>query len=288
MEIHNHNLINKINVSHFIRLQSPVDVNWIRIINTSSLNLQRFEEHMHNFFEIHFLIEGTSKYECKNEVLEITKNQYIILPPNVTHKLVSNSEPFLRLAMDFRLDKRSELYENFILKNQLKYDITPDMNEIIQFIFGQIENPKSLYDIIISRSAQILAYLVIEDVSKRFSWSIKTDCPDVRLLQAKKYILDNPNKFLTCSEVASYCYISPKQLGRLFQKYEGKSMFEFIREKKLADVLKLITETNLSQKAISDKLGFSSSQYYNTFCKNNIGMSPEEYRLKNSDIFLMK
>ena len=93
-----------------------------------------------------------------------------------------------------------------------------------------------------------------------------TDCDD-RVIKAKKYVEDNFDVFFTCQEVASYCKISEKQLGRLFVKYENMSLLEYIHIKKLEAIKKLLSDKEFSHKQISDTLGFSSPQYYGSFLK---------------------
>ncbi|MBQ7975318.1 MAG: helix-turn-helix transcriptional regulator [Clostridia bacterium] len=284
MEIKNIDLLRKINVSYVNQAEVPFHIHWARIATETSKQAQTFLEHSHDFFEALFLVEGKTVYSCNDNKIKIDKNQYAIFPPGTKHTLEGNSDSFVRLIVCFSIDSSSELYENFILKRRVLYDATEDMLGNIRQIIHYIENPGTFYEIVVSGRLEELVYLIIEDSIKNFSLKIKSDCPDVRLVQAKKYILDNPGRFFSCEEVASYCYLSRKQLGRLFNKYEHMSLQKFIYTKKLNDIMRLIKETNLTHTSISKKLGFASKQYYYAFFKKHMGITPEEYRLKHRDV----
>ena len=86
---------------------------------------------------------------------------------------------------------------------------------------------------------------------------------------------------MTCEEVANNCYISTKQLGRLFEKYENTSLLAFIHESKIADIKKMLIRTNHSQKLIGKKLGFSTSAYFSDFFKKHVGITPAQFREKH-------
>ena len=106
---------------------------------------------------------------------------------------------------------------------------------------------------------------------------------DDRVLSAKKYIEDNPDIFFTCAEVASYCQLSTKQLGRLFNKYEGMGLLEYIHNTKIKQAKELLLHTDDSQTNIAKKLGFLDTQYFGKFFQREVGKTPAVFRTENSD-----
>ena len=101
---------------------------------------------------------------------------------------------------------------------------------------------------------------------------------DIRLERAKQFIRDNMHVFLGCEDVASYCYISEKQLSRLFKRYEGVSPLQYIHREKLAAAEDLLKAGELSIQEISDALGFSSVYYFHAFFVKNAGITPGQCR----------
>ena len=55
---------------------------------------------------------------------------------------------------------------------------------------------------------------------------------DERLSDAKRYIKDHLGFNITCKQVAQHCYLSVKQLSRIFVKYEGMTLMKYITKAK--------------------------------------------------------
>jgi len=120
----------------------------------------------------------------------------------------------------------------------------------------------------------------IREKKRSFSEDNKTD---IRLLKAKQFIADNMHSFLGCEDVAGYCYISVKQLNRIFLKYENTTLLAYIHAEKIRFAEAYLKEDRLSLKEISDRLGFSSVYYFSAFFTRHTGVAPGEYRKKISE-----
>lgn len=95
---------------------------------------------------------------------------------------------------------------------------------------------------------------------------------------AKQYIDDNIETVLSVSDVSAYCYLSTKQLTRLFKKFEDTSPGEYIIGKRVKHIEKLLAVPSLSLKQISIIMNFENEYYFNTFFKKHSGMPPGEFR----------
>ena len=80
------------------------------------------------------------------------------------------------------------------------------------------------------------------------------------------------------SDVAEYCYLGTKQLTRLFREYEDNTPAAYIRERKIGHIERLLSETELSLREISEKMSFANEYHFNSFFKKYAGMTPREYR----------
>ena len=121
-----------------------------------------------------------------------------------------------------------------------------------------------------------IIYTVAESSAVRNA--VPTSPYDTRMIKAKKYIEDNPQIFMTCEEVASYCNLSVKQLGRLFLQYENVSLLAFIHGQKIEEAKRMIKESDELFESISEKLGFSSVNYFGKFFTKHTGVTPGDYR----------
>ena len=104
------------------------------------------------------------------------------------------------------------------------------------------------------------------------------DGRDIRLIKPKQFIEDNSHIFLGCEDIAAYCYISVKQLNRIFVKHEGVTLLKYLHNSKIALAERLLKEQGIAIQQISEKLGFSSVYYFSRFFFKHTGFTPASYR----------
>ncbi len=94
------------------------------------------------------------------------------------------------------------------------------------------------------------------------------------------YILQNVSKNITLEEIANHFYISKSSLCAKFKKEVGKTINDFILEKKIQISLDLLKDKTKSISYISEYLGFSSPPHFTKTFLKIIGETPTEYRNK--------
>ena len=100
-----------------------------------------------------------------------------------------------------------------------------------------------------------------------------------KLDEVKKYIEENftdPN--LTLEQLGDEFSVSPNYLGRLFKKDVGMSVADYINGERLKWVLKELEETERAAKDLAERCGFVSSNYFYTYFRKKIGVTPQAYR----------
>ena len=90
--------------------------------------------------------------------------------------------------------------------------------------------------------------------------------------------LYNPD--LSVVFLADHVHLSVNYLRNVFKENTGDSLSAYITQKKLALICDLLQNTDMPLTEISDKLGFSTKNYFFTFVKKHTGMTPGDYRKK--------
>ena len=243
--------------------------------NTDTLNCRY---HNHAFYELHIVTSGKLVYGFDEGKLVLGNGQFTIIPPRYRHKVLSSSRDIGKFTLAFEVNEKSPLVSSLSQIENKAVNLKENALVSLSTLLGLCES-KSPY-----RSEQLYLSLCafLFDISEHglvpsITAIHKADCDD-RVIKAKKYIEDNFDVFFTCEEVALYCRIGEKQLGRLFKKYEGMSLLEFIHEKKIESIRKFLRESNMPHRKIAEKLGFSSAQYYGKFILRMTEMTPEQYK----------
>lgn len=98
----------------------------------------------------------------------------------------------------------------------------------------------------------------------------------------KEYIDKNYKKKLTLQMIASRFYISPASCSSLLKESLNMTFNDYINELRLRKARQLLSETSLGVNKISDEVGYSNPKYFFKIFKTYSGVTPLEYRSKNS------
>src|SRR5690606_16725933 len=99
-----------------------------------------------------------------------------------------------------------------------------------------------------------------------------------KIEQAKIIMSENVSKNIDIKGIAVNLGISYSLFRRVFKEYTGYAPAHYFQELKLRKAKELLAETNHSIKEISYELNFSSYEYFLSFFKKKVGMTPLEYR----------
>lgn len=97
--------------------------------------------------------------------------------------------------------------------------------------------------------------------------------------RVKKVIAENlSNGNIQRDELAAMVHVSPGYLGRIFKKETGLALTDYIIKKRMAVAKQLLSKTSLSVTDVSARVGITYSSYFTKIFKEQVGMTPQEYR----------
>ena len=100
--------------------------------------------------------------------------------------------------------------------------------------------------------------------------------------RVKKLIAENlSDGSFQRDELAAMAHISPGYLGRIFKKETGMSLTDYIIKRRITVAKQLLAKTNLPVTRVSGQVGITYSSYFTKLFKEQVGMTPQEYRQKN-------
>ena len=99
-----------------------------------------------------------------------------------------------------------------------------------------------------------------------------------KIERAKIIMIENVNKNIDIKEISINLGISYSLFRRVFREYTGYAPAQYYQELKIRTAKELLAETNHSIKEIAYELNFSSYEYFLSFFKKRVGITPMEYR----------
>lgn len=79
-------------------------------------------------------------------------------------------------------------------------------------------------------------------------------------------------------ELARLCEIGPRHLSRAFKATTGRTIGEYVRDVRMTKAKSLLADTDLSQKEIAYRLGFSGPSSFCAVFGKEVGMTPKQFR----------
>ena len=240
------------------------------------------QRHYHSAVEIHIITKGAQKYDIGGKQILVEAGEFLMIMPDTDHIVLGEKQGTQKYAIVFGVAKESPAQVAVLSAENYIYAPLPDEIKInMEKIISEKNEKKPYFSAIISNRLEecLLCFLRIIGAKEENNAELDSKiCEDGRVSLVKQYINDNISRTISLSELASYCYISQRQLSRIFTKAEGISISDYMRRKKCERITLLLTETQLPLREISDIMGFDNEYYFNTFYKKYAGMSPGAYR----------
>lgn len=83
---------------------------------------------------------------------------------------------------------------------------------------------------------------------------------------------------ISINSIAERLAVSEGHLSRLFKKMTGKSVVEYITEKRMEEAKRLLTETSMNIEKIANLSGYRTPHYFGQKFKETYGYTPTQYR----------
>ena len=66
------------------------------------------KEHSHTGYEIHIVAEGEQTYEIGGKLFDVGKGRFLLIPPNVRHRIVSGDSKMRKYSLSFSVSAEKE------------------------------------------------------------------------------------------------------------------------------------------------------------------------------------
>ena len=231
--------------------------------------------HHHVFYEVHFVKQGQMVYQVKGQQVPLQAGEFLVLSPDTSHRRVGSTEDAVTYHLTFALagnayQKQAEGWKKE-KASQLIKDAFYHTARLLR------DNPAVFRMEVSIQVLRLISLLSLNAVQTEAGLT-KLDDVDNRVLTAKAFIAANVRKNITCKQVAEHCYLSGKQLSRLFIRYEGINLKAYIDKKRSQEAARLVADRRYSLMQISEMMNFCNEYYFNRFFKKHAGMCPGEYR----------
>lgn len=243
--------------------------------------------HWHNSLEIVYMLEGSITVTLENKKVTILPEEFIIINSRTVHAFTSEKNSALVLQIP------SNVFEKYVRNIDLFY-FTVDMHPKDEIEIIKLDKIKKIFhDMYEVYNIQPEGYLLkfnslLYDMLFTLIHSYSSKLASKQINKNNKYliILKEITTFLytyhdeqiTIYKLADKFGYNPDYLSRLFKKYMGLTIIDYLYEIRINSVYKDLIDTDLSISDIFEKHGCSNYKVAMKFFKNRYGCTPKEKR----------
>lgn len=266
-------------------------------LNVFSLHLEdwEYEWHLHNFYEIIFIEEGTGLHLLNDLSMTYEPGDVFLLTPEDAHAFEIKTKTLFSF-IKFTEQVFVELLANSSpreLGNNSVASIFQARNQIGSFI-KDTEDKKHLFHLLkviqheFKNSAtyqheitwnvfkSILLYLLRHAVDLPKLASNKSDLLQSMLTYMRLHAIDNEK--MNIKAMATTFNLSKNYISSYIKKHTGLTLHHYVIQIKLNQAEHLLLQNNSTIGEIASRLGFNDSSHFNKIFKKYKGVSPTSYR----------
>lgn len=260
----------------------------------------KFDKHKHDYLEMMFVYSGSIKQEIEGEKLVIKKGEILLLDMNVGHSIEVATED--DIAINVLIKKEffdwifmsqiadNDLISNFIVeaiygKNKFRQYIhfkTSENNKIYNFmiqILCEYYDKKNGMETAIRAYVMLLFNELLRDYKKYLTSEMVSKIDSTISTEMLSYI-NSHYKEITLKNMADHFSYNPDYVGKLVKKIMGKTLTELVKEKKIKQAEYLLQNTKMPVVDVIAEIGYSNVSYFYRQFKDQVGITPDEYRRK--------
>lgn len=279
----------EISTYHFNNKQTSLGIEIIDLKKIMYLKDKALKAHRLNFYQILVITGGRGVHEVDFQQIAYSENTVIPIAMGQVQRYTFNPN-IEGYAVVFTPE--------FLVKENLDYSYLYDFTIFLHTIhpISSIANSAvyALIEEMISEQQKSVAFYTVEyqrNLLKNFLIQIernkreRTDivCSDSLevFLKFRKLLEENVNYKARVTDLCEQLNISEKQLNRSIKLYHKTTAKQYIEDRVLLEIKRLLVYSTLTIKEIAYQIGFEDPTNFTKYFKARLKMLPTEYRKQN-------
>jgi AraC family transcriptional regulator, L-rhamnose operon transcriptional activator RhaR len=279
--------------------QYTLDLNRVTLNQTDKFLIQTFshddmETHNHNFFELVYMINGSTNHSLNGIASKLSPGDYFIVDYGSVHSY-SNSKDLQLINCLFQpeiIDDTLEgcrSFESLLHVSLLRYHklysgktpanriFSDTHGQILLILKGMIEEYEAKQvgytEIFRNRLLEILILTMRKVVD---TTTFKSD--RLEISEAIHYFNSHYQEHTLLTRFCAHFHYSPQYISRRFKEDTGFTITDYLHKLRIEKSCELLAGSDLSITDIAELVGYSDVKFFNKLFRKLIKLSPTAYR----------
>ena len=260
--------------------------------------------HRHEYMQINYVYQGKAEYLLNNKHFKIIKGDIFVIPSYMPHSIIETNDTCAEIfefefmpgfiKQDIKNIKNTGIFMDFTYMEPFSFSenqVKPCLNlagrkqveveDILNEALREYNRRKSRY-ILMIRSLLLKLLVLIEREFTANQGDGKFYPVYVRhqdsISNAMKYIDSHYTEDLSIEKVAREFALSQSYFSYLFKNITSRTFTEYLNNCRISKALELLKKTDKKVIDISLDVGFNNVYHFNRMFKQQMGISPLEYK----------
>ncbi len=233
-------------------------------VNITRDKISKIPPHTIDFYDLTFIIKGEMIYKANGKTIVMRDNDAIFLKPGTLRERLEGKQKTKYVSFNFRLNEDLPLdsFLEGIINEEIKRIASVYPQNHFSNIFYSKEKLESILDYILYEMLELSNFKIRNE----------------HIIKIFKYIEKNINQRISLEDVSRDVNLAKEYVSSLFKKETGKTITEYINERKMTIAKSIIENDNLSLKKVAESLGYDNYSYFSRVFKKYYSISPIKRR----------
>lgn len=230
--------------------------------NVSLSRCPKIVEKEINFYDFTFVFEGEMVYTIEGKAVTLRKNDAIFLKPGTVRGREAGTAPVAYASFNFHMTQDTV----FPFDDYMQGCISESVRKLVHLFPG---THRAGYNYAQEKCTNMLNFILYELLDH-----VSAHTYDAHVNEIFDYIDKHISEKISLADISAHICLSKEHTSTMFKKKTGKTITEYINERKLQIAREYILSDDLPLSEIAKMLGFDNYNYFSRRFKNQFDITP--------------
>lgn len=250
------------------------------------------ESHYHPYYEIYYLLSGQCRVFINHSIYPLFPGDMVLIPPQILHKMLYETDHAAEritvsftpeYCKSFRMNCGEGSWNHIFFRPKLT--IPTSGRTALLSLLEQLLRESGTLDAYSPIQTKALLFQLLTFIGRCQDDSQAPQILDhaqTAIQEAARFIYEHYEENITLADAALVAHMNTTYFSKKFKESTGFGFKEYLTNIRLQKAIRLLSTTDISITEIAGICGFSDGNYFGDVFRKSFGMSPRNYRRRQT------